>query len=566
MLYCMSIPQAGSKISRHAAEKKLVEAASVGTDPYVVAYLGRVRDKRTQTVRTESVVADPMNDNGTNPVWSSAHCQTEAGLPTDNVLHVGPGAEDIHLTLELWDSDIDADDFLGGRTLKLDDLRQELIVGGGSATMHIQLFEQDGYEGFERGHDAGVLQILASFETDTPKGSEIEMACQIIRIEVQAAVDLLPDTPAIRDLTTFSDNKNALRLLLVMALYLPTSALYMAWMFDTYACGEVRCGQAAPNSTEVVSYPGDGGPLVDGLLFMLSSIMTIGWGNQPVNLASSPDDPTDRMVFGATRVFLTVNLFVGVLLMAMLVGTLGTSMRAIFRRNSEVLYGALALTPMVDKPGEIPTDGLCGSLGASHVAIIMVFSVVLFGTLVFSWTEDLRFADALYLAIVGFALSGGGDVAPTTAASKWFAVLYMPMAVSFLANAFATIQRGIEQARKDEVDRFVLGQYGQYSGETNKEIGCFDFEELQRTTSVEYGAPLSLNDFRLAMLMRLGRVEENDIELIDQVFMDIDYDGSGFWTQDRVCGESECTMTRRMFRLQSRWAEARESDGLDSSV
>lgn len=44
---------------------------------------------------------------------------------------------------------------------------------------------------------------------------------------------------------------------------------------------------------------------------------------------------------------------------------------------------------------------------------------------------------------------------------------------------------------------------------------------------VDHRVPLTKNDFRLAMLLRLGRCTKNDLRQIDNVFNDIDSDGSG---------------------------------------
>lgn len=586
-------PQANSKISRHATEKKLVEAASGGTDPYVVAYLGRIRDKRTQTVRTESVVADPMNDNGRNPVWSSAHCRTEAGVPTDNVLHIAPGAEDIHLTLELWDSDIDADDFLGGRTLKLDDLRQQLMRTGGSVTMHIQLFDQDGNEGFEYGHDAGVLQVLASFETNTPKGSEVGTG-QIIRIEVQAAVDLLPDTPPIRDLTTFSDWRDTIRFGIGLAAYLVLGTVYYGWFFGKFGCtsaGTIECtvetpavlatdnvtGAVTVTTAAVYSYPVDNGnPFMDALLFMLGSTTTVGWGSQPVNFAEAPleSSRSDAAWFAITKVLLSLQIIIGIMILGLLVGSLGASFRSWFRKQDQLMYGGLALTPLVGTPavGEIPSVetkevGVCGSLHHHHIAIILLFCCLFFGSGMYMWLEDLGFVDAFYLTVVSVSTVGYGDFAPSTFGAKAFSLLFVPVGVAFVANSIDNISTKITQKREDQLERFVLGQFGDDKASLDdNDLTAFDFEELQRATMVKYGEPLSRNDFRLAMLLRLGRVEHDDMKLIDQVFETLDPDSSGYVQQEEVVGQQDGAMVKRMARLQSRWAEARDSDVFDSSV
>lgn len=444
--------------------------------------------------------------------------------------------------------------------------------------MYIQLFDQDGNDGFEYGHDAGVLQIRASFETNTPNGSSVE-AGQMIRIEVQAAVDLLPDTPAIRDLTTFSDWRNTTRFGIGLAAYLVIGTIYYGWFFGKFACtsaGTIDCveesAEVLDNATGAVvkaavySYPVENGsPFMDALLFMLGSTTTVGWGSQPVNFVEAPLESSSGGAawFGITKLLLSMQLIMGIMILGLLVGSLGESFRSFFRQQDQVLYRGLALTPLVGTPavGEIPSVdtkevGICGSLHHHHIAIISLFFVFFFGAFAYMWLEDLSFVDAFYLTVVSVSTVGYGDLSPSTFGAKMFSLLFVPIGVAFVANGIDNISKHIGQNREDQLETFVLGQFGQQMNLDDNDLTAFDFEELQRATQVKYGQPLSRNDFRLAMLLRLGRVENDDMKMIDKVFDDLDPDSSGYVQQEEVVGQQEGAMVRRMDRLKSRWEEA----------
>ena len=563
-----------ARLVAHKSSKKLAEAASGGTDAYVVAYLGKARDKRTQTARTESVLASEDNAFGRNPVWTVESCNSIGGI-LDNVLHITPAANDIHLTLEVWDSDIGRDDLLGGRTLLLAEIRQLLAQQSGTATTHLQLYDQDGNDGFERGHDAGVLQICVSYESISADGQRVvDPSGSTIRIEVQAAVDLRPDTPPIRDLTTFADWKNTIRMAAALGVYMCVFTAYFGWFFSAYVCttsGNVEC----VNTTEGMEYPDElGHPVIDAILFILGSVTTVGWGNQPVNFVHPPDDGANsEFWFAFTKVLVSFQVMFGIVLIGLLIGSVGESLRSWFRKYNELLYGWVGWTPLVETPpvGEklelqVHYKGCAGSAEPVHLALFMLFFVFLIGSLSFAFLDDIKFLDAWYLTVVTVSTVGYGDLAPTTASSKVFACFFVPLGVAFVASAVDTISSKVAAAREAELELYVLGQFGERDSLESNDLTAFDFEELQHATQITYGAPMSRNDFRLAMLLRLGRVEHKDMEMIDKVFSDLDKDGSGFIVQEEVIGEQECAMTRRIERLREAWAaESKLGEGGDEA-
>lgn len=93
----------------------------------------------------------------------------------------------------------------------------------------------------------------------------------------------------------------------------------------------------------------------------------------------------------------------------------------------------------------------------------------------------------------------------------------------------------------------------------------FDFEELNRSANgrlaVVEGTPMTRNDFRIAMLLRLGRVEHADFAVVDKVFASLDTNRSGTISQREVVGDHADAMEKRMELLAERWEEAKGGAG-----
>lgn len=369
-------PQEYDGEARHVGHK-LIESLTKGIDPFVKIFLGN--DGHENFKRTASVVGTQSNNHGRCPVWGEAD---------QNRLRLKPSAEDTMLTIEVWDSDVRSDDLIGGRTLLLEEVRamcdnastgeevcfldgaEPLHGVGKGGVIHLQLFADPG----RSGRDGGVMQLAMRWEP----GGDIE-------IEPQACVDLLSDTPDVRDMSTFSDWKLVKRATLVYLAYVAFLTSYCYWLFSVYACGgpETKCdvkslaesladsslttvdellgseGQESANETagQATVYPAnataelgwpDGvypalegaGPGVDSLLFVLTISTTVGWGNQPIDLTTRYND-TNAVVEGfatsqvirGTKILLSISVMLEIIMMGVIIGALGNSFRAFFRNR-----------------------------------------------------------------------------------------------------------------------------------------------------------------------------------------------------------------------------------------
>jgi hypothetical protein len=146
------------------------------------------------------------------------------------------------------------------------------------------------------------------------------------------------------------------------------------------------------------------------------------------------------------------------------------SFRRFFRAHNIIFYETLIKnTPLVeagldgDKPFfDEEATVRCGKLSGASLAFISMLTVMLFGASMFLLLEgDLDFIDALYFTVVSVSTVGYGDLAPTTFGSKLFAVFFIPIGVAFVANSIDYISGEITEKRDDELEGFVLGQFGE---------------------------------------------------------------------------------------------------------
>ena len=72
---------------------------------------------------------------------------------------------------------------------------------------------------------------------------------------------------------------------------------------------------------------------------------------------------------------------------------------------------------------------------------------------------------------------------------------------------------------------------------------------VQRSVNVDHKIPMTRNDFRLAMLLRLARIEPSDLGSIDSVFSELDEDGSGTLDPNDVVHHQEDALRHRIARL-----------------
>ena len=99
------------------------------------------------------------------------------------------------------------------------------------------------------GRDAGLVRLRVAGDGLPRKPGDA------LTVQVLGAVGLLSDTAPIRDLASFSDWYNCRYYGLILAAYLAFGAVYFAFFFEVFACGEVDCAAAGPALSSAPALP-----------------------------------------------------------------------------------------------------------------------------------------------------------------------------------------------------------------------------------------------------------------------------------------------------------------------
>jgi dipeptide/tripeptide permease len=85
---------------------------------------------------------------------------------------------------------------------------------------------------------------------------------------------------------------------------------------------------------------------------------------------------------------------------------------------------------------------------------LLVISLFLVGTVFYTLTEDWSLVDSFYFSTMTLATVGFGDLAPTTAGTKLFTVLYVLAGVGILVSFFSELARTTLEIRRERRTRF----------------------------------------------------------------------------------------------------------------
>ncbi|CAM9600575.1 unnamed protein product [Discosporangium mesarthrocarpum] len=146
-------------------------------------------------------------------------------------------------------------------------------------------------------------------------------------------------------------------------------------------------------------------------------------------------------------------------------------------------------------------------------AVIFVALVAL-GVVVFGTNGQLDVVDAFYLTIVSASTVGYGDYYPKTAASKTFAIFFLPLATLMLAKIITDYtEMRVEEKTVSRQHAILMASIG------SKEFLAMDTNR---------DGKLSRLEFLERMLVAQEKCGAADIQAIHARFDQIDVDGSGF--------------------------------------
>ncbi|KAG7349622.1 TrkA-N domain containing protein [Nitzschia inconspicua] len=163
-------------------------------------------------------------------------------------------------------------------------------------------------------------------------------------------------------------------------------------------------------------------------------------------------------------------------------------------------------------------------------ALINSMVIIAFGCLGFCLIEGFTVIDSWYFTTVLLTTVGYGDIVPTTEGGKLFATAYLLVAGTILLNNMSMISMIPLELRKRRTEKAVLTQFGDtLDDEALRELATGPvIQRINLASKDSRGLDLCTREmFALAMLIRLGKVTEQDINLTFSAFRKLDVNNDG---------------------------------------
>jgi voltage-gated potassium channel Kch len=163
-------------------------------------------------------------------------------------------------------------------------------------------------------------------------------------------------------------------------------------------------------------------------------------------------------------------------------------------------------------------------------ALLNSLVIIAVGCIGFWAIEGFSVVNAWYFTTVLLTTVGYGDIVPTTNGGKLFATIYVLVAGTILLNNMSMISLIPLELRRRRIERAVLTQFGdQLDDSALRELAT---GPLVQKLHLCGNSPTGLEEctremFSLAMLVRLGKVSEDDIREAFAAFRRLDVNNEG---------------------------------------
>jgi len=156
--------------------------------------------------------------------------------------------------------------------------------------------------------------------------------------------------------------------------------------------------------------------------------------------------------------------------------------------------------------------------------------IIAIGGFGFYFIEEMSAVDSFYFTTVLLTSVGYGDIVPVTSEGKLFATIYVIVAGTVLLHNMSLISMIPLELRKRRIEHAVLGQFGNQL--TDDELRELSTGTLINRLKLATNRPDGLDEctremFSLAMLVRLGKITENDVRSTFAAFRRLDVGNQG---------------------------------------
>lgn len=186
-------------------------------------------------------------------------------------------------------------------------------------------------------------------------------------------------------------------------------------------------------------------------------------------------------------------------------------------------------------------------------ALMNSLLVIAVGSVGYYYIEEMSAVDSFYFTTVLLTSVGYGDIVPVTTSGKLFTTFFSVVAGTVLLQNMTSIAMIPLELRKRRVEIAVLHQFGdQLTDDELRELSTGRLiNRLKLATNRPYGLEECTREmFSLAMLVRLGRITEEDVKATFAAFRRLDVGNYGK-LNSRTIIEGELMRRRSLRNLAS---------------
>jgi Ion channel len=172
-------------------------------------------------------------------------------------------------------------------------------------------------------------------------------------------------------------------------------------------------------------------------------------------------------------------------------------------------------------------------------ALLNSIVIIALGCFGFWFIEGFTVIDSWYFTTVLLTTTGYGDITPYTKGGKLFATVYILVAGTILLNNMSMISIIPLELRRRRIERAVLTQFGdELDDDALRELATGPtVQRLHLTANRPDGLDECTREmFSLAMLVRLGKVTEEDIKETFAAFRRLDVNDDGVLNSRSIIG------------------------------
>jgi Ion channel len=172
-------------------------------------------------------------------------------------------------------------------------------------------------------------------------------------------------------------------------------------------------------------------------------------------------------------------------------------------------------------------------------ALLNSIVIIALGCFGFWFIEGFTIIDSWYFTTVLLTTTGYGDITPYTRGGKLFATVYILVAGTILLNNMSMISIIPLELRRRRIERAVLTQFGdELDDDALRELAMGPtVQRLHLTANRPDGLDECTREmFSLAMLVRLGKVTEEDIKETFAAFRRLDVNDEGVLNSKSIIG------------------------------